>query len=72
MAIVLSGIVGAPPVGPVMSNNPSFNNSQMAQAQQVQQQAQGVQPPPQSPQNQGIPVFEVPWHKATPGLKNIK
>jgi len=71
MAIVLSGIVGAQPVGQVMSNNPAFNNAQMAQAQQAQQQSQGVTPP-QPPQNQGTPVFEIPWHKAGPGLKNIK
>ena len=71
MAIVLSGIVGAQPVGQVMSNNPAFNNAQLAQAQQAQQQSQGITPS-QPPQNQGTPVFEIPWHKAGPGLKNIK
>ena len=69
MAFVL-GIANPQPLGGVMSNNPGFNNSQ--QAAQAAKAQPAVPVPPQPQQNQGIPVIEVPWHKATPAMKNIK
>jgi hypothetical protein len=63
-----------PTIG-VTSTNPGIANGmaaaqQMAQAQQ-QPQVQQAQPARWS-QGQGTPVIEVPWHKATPDMKNIK
>jgi len=69
MAFVL-GIVNPQPLGGVTSNNPGFNNSQAAS---LQPQVPVPQPAPEpKPQNQGIPIIEAPWHKATPAMKNIK
>jgi hypothetical protein len=69
MAFVL-GIANPQPLGGVMSNNPGFNNSQAAKLQPQTPIPQTA--PAQPQQNQGIPVIEVPWHKATPAMKNIK
>lgn len=71
MAFVL-GIANPQPLGGVMSNNPGFNNSQAAKLQ-PQIPVPGPQPAPSQPTlSQGVPVIEVPWHKATPAMKNIK
>jgi hypothetical protein len=71
MAFVL-GIANPKPLGGVMSNNPGFNNSQQAAKAQLAQTTPPAGPVPPQQQNQGIPVIEVPWHKATPAMKNIK
>ena len=62
-----------PTIG-VTSTNPSIANG-MAAAQQMaqaQQQPQPEQTQGRWNQGQGVPVIEVPWHKATPDMKNIK
>lgn len=68
------GIKTQNPVVGITSTNPGTANA-MAAAQQMAQAQQ--QPQPQQPQGrwnqgQGVPVIEVPWHKATPDMKNIK
>ena len=69
------GIKTQNPTLGVTSTNPGIANG-MAAAQQMAQAQQ--QPQPQQPQagrwnqGQGVPVIEVPWHKATPDMKNIK
>lgn len=57
----------------ITSNHPSFGQNQTPPPVTPQ----NPQPPPQTPVNpppvqQGIPVIEIPWHKAGPDLKNIK
>tara|TARA_R110000868_G_scaffold329126_2_gene589953 strand:+ start:4063 stop:4281 length:219 start_codon:yes stop_codon:yes gene_type:complete len=72
MAFVL-GIANPKPLGGVMSNNPGFNNSQQAaKSPQAVPAVPVIQGSQQPAPNQGIPVIEVPWHKATPAMKNIK
>ena len=69
------GIKTQNPVVGITSTNPGTANA-MAAAQQMAQAQQQPQPqqPPQGRwnQGQGVPVIEVPWHKATPDMKNIK
>lgn len=69
------GIKTQNPVVGITSANPGTANA-MAAAQQMAQAQQQPQPqqPPQGRwnQGQGVPVIEMPWHKATPDLKNIK
>jgi low affinity Fe/Cu permease len=55
------GIKTQNPVVGLTSTNPGTANA-MIQSTQTSQQNQG----------QGVPVIEVPWHKATPDMKNIK
>lgn len=65
------GIKTQNPVVGVTSTNPGTANAMLANQQA--QQAQQAQPQAGKwNQGQGIPVIEVPWHKATPDLKNIK
>lgn len=71
MAFVL-GIANPQPLGGVMSNNPGFNNSQTDKLQPQSPAAAPQQVPKQPTLAQGVPVIEVPWHKATPAMKNIK
>jgi hypothetical protein len=72
------GIKTQNPVLGVPSTNPGTANA-MAAAQQMAQSQQPPQPQAQAQQQagrwnqgQGVPVIEVPWHKATPAMKNIK
>lgn len=70
---IFLGIKTQNPVVGITSTNPGTANAmaaaqQMAQAQQPQQQPQAGR----WNQGQGTPVIEMPWHKATPDLKNIK
>ena len=69
------GIKTQNPVIGITSTNTGTANA-MAAAQQMAQAQQQPQPqqPPQGRwnQGQGVPVIEVPWHKATPDMKNIK
>ena len=68
------GIKTQNPTLGITSTNPGIANG-MAAAQQMAQAQQ--QPQPEHTQGrwnqgQGVPVIEVPWHKATPDMKNIK
>jgi hypothetical protein len=62
------GIKTQNPVVGLTSTNPGTANA-MIQSTQTSQQNQG---PGKWNQGQGVPVIEVPWHKATPDMKNIK
>jgi hypothetical protein len=69
---IFLGIKTQNPVVGITSANPGTANA-MAAAQQMAQAQQ--QPQPQAGkwnQGQGVSVIEVPWHKATPDMKNIK
>lgn len=69
------GIKTQNPVVGITSTNPGTANAMTAAQQmaQAQQQPQPQQPPQgRWNQGQGVPVIEVPWHKATPDMKNIK
>jgi hypothetical protein len=57
-----------PSIG-VVSNHPSFGQNQPQPAPIAQP---SNVPPQNQPQQGGIPVIEIPWHKAGPDLKNIK
>lgn len=64
------GIKTQNPVVGVTSTNPGTANAML-----TAQQSEQPQPQPQQGkwnQGQGVPVIEVPWHKATPAMKNIK
>lgn len=67
------GIKTQNPVVGITSTNPGTANA-MAAAQQMAQSQQQPQQPQAGKwnQGQGVPVIEVPWHKATPAMKNIK
>jgi low affinity Fe/Cu permease len=75
MSGLFLGIKTQNPVVGITSANPGTANAmlaaqQMAQAQQDQQTARQVDP---RWSNQGpTVVHEMPWHKAHPGLKNVK
>jgi len=75
MSGLFLGIKTQNPVVGITSANPGTANAmlaaqQMAQAQQDQQTAKQVDPrwSNQAP----TVVHEMPWHKAHPGLKNVK
>ena len=71
---IFLGIKTQNPVVGITSTNPGTANA-MAYAQQMAQTQQQPQPEQQAGrwnQGQGVPVIEMPWHKATPDLKNIK
>lgn len=71
---IFLGIKTQNPVVGITSANPGTANA-MAAAQQMSQAQQQPQPEQQAGrwnQGQGVPVIEMPWHKATPDLKNIK
>jgi len=70
------GIKTQNPVVGITSNNPGTANAmlaaqQMAQAQQAAQQTAQTVDPRWSNQAPTV-VHEMPWHKAHPGLKNVK
>ena len=68
------GIKTQNPTLGITSTNPGIANG-MAAAQQMaqaQQQPQPEQTQGRWNQGQGVPLSEVPWHKATPDMKNIK
>lgn len=73
---IFLGIKTQNPVVGITSTNPGTANA-MAAAQQMTQDQQAQQQQTQQQagrwnQGQGVPVIEVPWHKATPAMKNIK
>jgi len=71
---IFLGIKTQNPAIGITSANPGTANA-MAAAQQMAQAQQQPQPEQQAGrwnQGQGVPVIEMPWHKATPDLKNIK
>jgi len=71
---IFLGIKTQNPAIGITSANPGTANA-MAAAQQMSQAQQQPQPEQQAGrwnQGQGVPVIEMPWHKATPDLKNIK
>lgn len=71
---IFLGIKTQNPAIGITSANPGTANA-MAAAQQMAQAQQQPQPEQQAGrwnQGQGVPVIEMPWHKATPNLKNIK
>ena len=53
------------------STNPGTANALSAAQQPTVQQDNNPQVGRWN-QGQGVPVIEVPWHKATPAMKNIK
>ena len=70
------GIKTQNPVVGITSANPGTANAmlaaqQMAQAQQAAQQTAQTVDPRWSNQAPTV-VHEMPWHKAHPGLKNVK
>jgi len=71
---IFLGIKTQNPAIGITSTNPGTANG-MAAAQQMSQAQQQPHPEQQAGrwnQGQGVPVIEMPWHKATPDLKNIK
>ena len=67
------GIKTQNPVVGLTSNNPGTANAMLA-AQQMDQAQQQSQQPQQARWSNQAPtvVHEMPWHKAHPGLKDIK
>ena len=67
------GIKTQNPVVGLTSNNPGTANTMLA-AQQMDQAQQQAQQPQQARWSNQAPtvVHEMPWHKAHPGLKNVK
>jgi hypothetical protein len=72
MSGIYLGIKTQNPVVGVTSTNPSTANAMAAAQQMAQSQQQSQQQAGKWNQGQGVPVIEVPWHKATPDMKNIK
>ena len=67
------GIKTQNPVVGITSANPGTANAMLA-AQQMDQAQQQAQQPQQARWSNQAPtvVHEMPWHKAHPGLKNVK
>jgi hypothetical protein len=67
------GIKTQNPVVGITSTNPGTANAMLA-AQQMDQAQQQSQQPQQARWSNQAPtvVHEMPWHKAHPGLKNVK
>ena len=73
MSGLFLGIKTQNPVVGLTSNNPGTANA-MLSAQQMDQAQQQSQQPQQARWSNQAPtvVHEMPWHKAHPGLKDIK
>jgi hypothetical protein len=66
------GIKTQNPVVGITSTNPGTANAMLSSQKDVQVQSNQQQTDGKWNQGQGIPVIEIPWHKATPDMKNIK
>ena len=73
MSGIYLGIKTQNPVVGLTSPNPGTANAILA-AQQMDQAQQQAQQPQQARWSNQAPtvVHEMPWHKAHPGLKNVK
>ena len=68
------GIKTQNPVVGITSTNPGTANAMLAAQQMAQAQQAAAQQPQQAKWSNQVPtvVHEMPWHKAHPGLKDIK
>lgn len=72
MSKLYLGIKTQNPVVGITSTNPGTANSMLSSQKDVQLQSNQQQTDGKWNQGQGVPVIEIPWHKATPDMKNIK
>jgi hypothetical protein len=72
MSKLYLGIKTQNPVVGITSTNPGTANAMLSSQKDVQVQSNQQQTDGKWNQGQGIPVIEIPWHKATPDMKNIK
>jgi hypothetical protein len=72
MSKLYLGIKTQNPVVGITSTNPGTANAMLSSQKDVTSQSNQQQMDGKWNQGQGIPVIEIPWHKATPDMKNIK